>query len=139
MRAIGKTIWQMEKAGLFIQMVMYMRASGRMIKLMERECIFIWMGQNIVENGKRINSMVLVKRLGQMVQSTKVIMNMVRNMEQGHLSGQIRVCMWENSTTTISRGRESTPGATAGSTRENGSQTKCTARAPSGGQTAGGT
>jgi len=101
-RGIGKTIWQMVKGDLFIQMGMYMRESGRMIKLTERECIYIWMGQSIVESGKKINSMDLVRRLGQMVQNMKVIMSMVRSMGQGPLSGQIRVCMLENSTTTIS-------------------------------------
>lgn len=55
-------------------MGMCMRACGLMIKLMGGVYTLIWMELNMKGVGEKINSMVKVKNLGQMVLSTMVTM-----------------------------------------------------------------
>ena len=49
-------------------MEMYMKVNGTKIKHMDMECIRIQMGQNMKEIGKKINRMVLEKKVGLTVQ-----------------------------------------------------------------------
>ena len=57
-----------------MQMEMYMKENGRMIKRMVLESICIQMEHSTKVSGKKINSMELVKKLGQMVLVMKEIM-----------------------------------------------------------------
>jgi len=47
----------MGKENSIMQMVILMRENGKMIKLMERAHIYTLMVQNMLDNGKKINSM----------------------------------------------------------------------------------
>ena len=53
-----------------------------MTKPMVRECIVTKTGQNMRESGKRINSMELVLKHGQMELSTEEVTVKVRSMER---------------------------------------------------------
>ena len=60
----GKKIKQMEKAGFFILMVMFMMVIGLMIRQMVKEHIHIQMEPNILVSGKMTSSMGLEFRSG---------------------------------------------------------------------------
>lgn len=64
-----------------------MKVSGRMIKLMDMESICTLMEQDTKDIGKRINSMVEVKKHGLMVHAMKVNILKERKMELDTLSG----------------------------------------------------
>jgi len=69
-------------------MEMYTKANGLMIKLKVTEYILIWMEHNIKDSGKKISSMVMVKRHGLMVQCMKEITFSVKSMVLVDLDGQ---------------------------------------------------
>jgi hypothetical protein len=65
----------MVKEGLFMLTVIYMRETGQMIRLKEEVYMSIWMEPNILETGKKIDSMDMELKLGRMELSMKEIMN----------------------------------------------------------------
>lgn len=71
-----------------------------------------------------------------MVPNMRATMNMERNKESEHLSGETGLLISVNSTTTICTERESIHGVTKGDMRVNGKSTKCMVRELLLGQTA---
>lgn len=65
-------------------MGIFMRENGLMIKPMDLGDIIIQMVPLTVENGRMINSMVMVKNNGQMDQSIRGIMQKGKNMVRGY-------------------------------------------------------
>lgn len=96
----GKTTRQMEKDDSFMLMETCMRETGSTIRLTVKESIPILMELNTLETGKKINRMVMVLRLGQMVQSTQALMSTERNTERESSCGLMDLDMRESSTTT---------------------------------------
>lgn len=74
MKVTGKIAKQPVRVDLFMQMAMYMTAIGRTTKQMDLEFIPIWMELGTKGNGKKINSMGKVLRLGTMELHTKEFM-----------------------------------------------------------------
>ena len=74
-----------------------MMENGEMIKLMDLEDIITVMVQHTKENGKMINKKVLVKKLGQMVQNIKDIIQMGKKMVKEYLNLLMVHIMRENS------------------------------------------
>ena len=64
-------------------MEMYMKVNGMKIKRMDMECIRIQMGQNMKEIGKKINRMVLEKKVGLTVLRMKENINKEKKSGQG--------------------------------------------------------
>jgi hypothetical protein len=65
----------MVKEDLFMLTVIYMRETGQMIRHKEEVYMSIWMEPNILETGKKIDSMDMELKLGRMELSMKEIMN----------------------------------------------------------------
>jgi hypothetical protein len=83
MMAGGRTTKPMAKVDLFMRMEMSTMVPGLTIKLMDLGITFILTDPIIKENGRKICSMDLGSRLGQMVLSIMVTTCMDRNMALG--------------------------------------------------------
>ena len=99
-----------------------------MTRPMVGERMSTWMEQSMLGIGKRINSMVMVLRLGLMQQNTKEITNLARNTVLEHSSGLMDLHTLENSIIIIYTEKEFTHGLIIESMKVNGGPTKCMER-----------
>ena len=97
----GEIVWLMVMVDWSMLKVMFMRVNGLMIKQMEWAYIHIIKEADMLANGVKINSMVMVLNNGQMEPNLKVIMQMVSNMEKENSYGVIKVNILVNSLTII--------------------------------------
>lgn len=101
---------------------------GSTIRHMVVELTSIWTVPNTSATGKRINSMAMVSKPGQMLPNMKATTNSARSMESVLLSGPTDQPTSVNSIITISTEKEFTLGPTTASMKENGEPTKCTVK-----------
>lgn len=94
-REIGLIIKLMVQGNLFMSMVMYMMVSGLMTKHKAMELTITAMEQSIKDNGKKINSMDLEYKHGQMVAVIKEITKWGRNQVKVNTFGKMVVHMKE--------------------------------------------
>lgn len=87
MRAIGRTIKPMVRAGLYMRMAMLMKVTGKMIKLMGMARTIIKMVPVIQANGLMISIMVTGLKNGPMALFIMVTTNTVKNMGMENLFG----------------------------------------------------
>ena len=96
-----------------------------MTRLMEEAPIFIWTGLNTMVTGEKISNTGMELRPGQMVQSMRATMNMVRSMALVLSSGQIIHNILVNFTITIFMEKGFILGVMAVDMRVNGKIIKC--------------
>jgi len=91
MKDTGMIAKLMVRADSFMQMEMFIQANGKTIKLTESEFTHILMVHDMRDVGRKINSMVKVLKLGQMVQVTKEPMLKVKSTVSAASHGLIPV------------------------------------------------
>ena len=106
MRVNGKRTRPTEKEDSFMQMVMSTTACGLMIRHMVMVYTVIWTVLSMKVIGRKISSMVLALRHGQMVPSMMVTTSTARNMDKVVLPGQMAARITVNSKKTTSRDME---------------------------------
>jgi len=111
-----------------MQMEMFMRESGSMTRHMVRECILISTELSTKASGRRISSMDMVTRPGEMAKPTKDNTSMVSNTAREFYVSPINHTTKDNSCATKSTGTDITYGTTLSNTMDSGSITKCMAR-----------
>ena len=97
----------------------------------------IKMEHSTLEIGKKIDNMVTEQKHGQMVHTTKVIMNMERSTVQVTSDGQTALVIQGNFIITIFMAKVFTLGKTVVNMKENGEQTECMEKEHSPGQMEG--
>lgn len=126
-KAIGRTIKRMEEDALFMQMEMSITESGKTIRLMASVFTTTQTAQDMKGNGLRINSMVRVRKSGQIMPATRATTGRARSTDTASscgLTGQpTLVLLW----TTILKEQECTLGRTAVNLMVSGATTRCTA------------
>ena len=103
-----------------------MMESGSTIKLRGKESTYIKMELPILESGRTISSMAMVRKNGQTEPGTKAAFLKASRKATAGLSGETTASTKENSKTTISRGSVTISGLTQGNTKASGRTTKCT-------------
>jgi hypothetical protein len=108
-------------------MGMCTKASGRTTKHMAKASTTILMALGMKASGRRINSMAMGKRLGQIMPAMREITKRARKMALACLCGLMAQLTKVSLSTTIYTGRAYTHGPIADSTMASGLVIKCTA------------
>ena len=116
-------------------MVIFMRVTGLTIRQMVTEPIHTQMVQNMLDNGRMINNMVKVLKLGQMVLDMKVNILMERNMEVVRYSLLMDLGTKDSFPTMIYKVKAFIYGLMKENMMENGLKIKCMAKVKQHGQT----
>jgi hypothetical protein len=123
-------------AGLYMLTETYMKGLGLMTKRKAQELTPTWMELDIRVIGKRISSMVMVRRLGLMVLAMKEITREVKNTVKGSSSGQMAQPTMVIFSIITFMVMVPTTGPMVESSRETGETIRCMALEFSSGQTA---